>query len=192
MFKTNAELDEYLSGKFVKCLICSKGFLLLALHIPRAHGMTVKEYKEAHGIPYTRALVPSHRLEYHKDCAKYIKEHPKYEIWKEENKLRSKEKLGKFIAQSKTRRRTPCEIDLATLRLKKFEIPREEFTDVLSRLAISEVNVENFVKDELFSVRTFNRLVIKYNLRETVNDILRNNGLFVREFKGRKKKLTNN
>lgn len=54
-FQTSQEVDDYLSGDVVTCLICGNGKKSLALHI-RAHGITPEEYRRKYNIPLRRAL----------------------------------------------------------------------------------------------------------------------------------------
>jgi predicted transcriptional regulator len=57
MFQTKAEIDAYLSGDRITCLLCGKPFLVLASHIKAAHNVSVDEYKQRYGIPWKHGLV---------------------------------------------------------------------------------------------------------------------------------------
>jgi hypothetical protein len=55
-FQTMAEVNEYLSGNRIQCLVCGKYFLRLqCLHL-RTHGMTADQYREEFGILWNRSL----------------------------------------------------------------------------------------------------------------------------------------
>ena len=56
-FRTKAEVDEYLSGDQIQCLLCGKWFKAIGgLHLRHKHNMTVDEYKTEFGLPGTKAL----------------------------------------------------------------------------------------------------------------------------------------
>jgi predicted transcriptional regulator len=55
-FKTPEELDRYLSGDIIECLLCGKVYKTLGVHILRIHGVSVEKYQERFGIPYSRKL----------------------------------------------------------------------------------------------------------------------------------------
>lgn len=44
-------------GEMVQCAECGRRFRSLGPHLARAHGVTAEEYREAHQIPATRALM---------------------------------------------------------------------------------------------------------------------------------------
>lgn len=54
---TPEDLEVYLGGDKVECLLCGKAFKALGQHISRAHDITCDEYREQFGIPYLRGLV---------------------------------------------------------------------------------------------------------------------------------------
>lgn len=55
-FKTAAEVDEYLGGDTIKCLLCGGPFQILGRHLISEHGISGREYKLRFGIPLTRPL----------------------------------------------------------------------------------------------------------------------------------------
>lgn len=57
MFKTIVEIDKYYSGTRIQCLVCGKYFKELGWHLKKKHDMSCDEYKEKHGLPWTRGLV---------------------------------------------------------------------------------------------------------------------------------------
>lgn len=54
--KTPAELDLYLSGDKIACLICGGEYKNLGIHLSNSHSIGSKEYKERFNIPVTRSL----------------------------------------------------------------------------------------------------------------------------------------
>jgi hypothetical protein len=56
-FATPSELERYFSGDTIECLVCGHHFLRLGSHLISKHGMTIDEYKERFGLPWSRALV---------------------------------------------------------------------------------------------------------------------------------------
>lgn len=54
--KTLAELELYLSGNKIACLICGGEYVSLGSHLSYSHSMGSKEYKEIFNIPSTRSL----------------------------------------------------------------------------------------------------------------------------------------
>lgn len=63
VFQTREELDEYLSGDRVTCLLCGRTYALLDTHLRAQHGMTSDDYRERYGIPANRGLCGSERTE---------------------------------------------------------------------------------------------------------------------------------
>jgi len=57
MFKTLDQIEDYLGGEKIECLICGKKLSTLGTHLRRMHDWTVEEYKEHFGIPIGRGLV---------------------------------------------------------------------------------------------------------------------------------------
>lgn len=56
-FKTEDEIEEYLSGDRITCLLCGKLYVQLGgYHTVRIHNMTAYDYKEMFGIPQKYAL----------------------------------------------------------------------------------------------------------------------------------------
>ena len=55
-FQTMQEVDNYLSGDTVACLICGKSFQTLNCSHLGSHGITHDEYRVRFGIPFNRSL----------------------------------------------------------------------------------------------------------------------------------------
>jgi predicted transcriptional regulator len=55
-FQTMREVDDYLSGDAIVCLICGKGFQRLNSHLQRMHQVPADDYHRRFGIPFGRAL----------------------------------------------------------------------------------------------------------------------------------------
>jgi len=53
------EVEEYLTGKKIRCLICGDYFQAVGNHSFVVHGVTAKEYKLEFGIPVKRGLIGS-------------------------------------------------------------------------------------------------------------------------------------
>lgn len=51
-----SELNLYLSGDKIACLICGEEFKCLGRHVSRSHAISPREYKEKFNIPVTRSL----------------------------------------------------------------------------------------------------------------------------------------
>ena len=66
-FTTIDEVDQYLSGEKLQCLLCGKMFLGLGNHIALQHGVPAMEYKHRYGIPYRRGLAPESTKQKHRD-----------------------------------------------------------------------------------------------------------------------------
>ena len=60
-FQTMAEVDEYLSGNTIECLICGESFQRLNRHLQYVHNIAPDDYRRRFGIPFKRSLtsVPS-------------------------------------------------------------------------------------------------------------------------------------
>jgi hypothetical protein len=64
VFTSRQEVDLYLSGNTIICLLCGRAMKRLAgLHLPRIHDTNEAEYKSRFGIPAKRGLVslPTHK-----------------------------------------------------------------------------------------------------------------------------------
>lgn len=55
-FSTVEEIDAYLAGDRIQCLLCGKAFKDVGKHVAGLHGITTDEYRRKFGIPWTRAL----------------------------------------------------------------------------------------------------------------------------------------
>jgi predicted transcriptional regulator len=55
-FQTLEEVDRYLSGKRIECLVCGKHFDLLNRHLSDKHRLTTFDYRVQFGIPFDREL----------------------------------------------------------------------------------------------------------------------------------------
>lgn len=51
------EIDAYLDGDKVTCLVCGKSFVTLSPHINVAHQLTAEAYKQRYDIPWRRGLI---------------------------------------------------------------------------------------------------------------------------------------
>jgi hypothetical protein len=55
-FGTKTEIDAYLAGNKVQCLLCGKLFKALPQHLERTHDLTADDYREQYGLPWKRGL----------------------------------------------------------------------------------------------------------------------------------------
>ncbi len=55
-FETKEEVEAYLEGDKISCLLCGKEFQALGIHLTRTHKVNIKDYKEYFGIPHGRGL----------------------------------------------------------------------------------------------------------------------------------------
>jgi len=55
-FETSAEVEAYLSGDRITCLICGRSFRGVCHHAAKAHGVSATEYKLRFGIAVTRGV----------------------------------------------------------------------------------------------------------------------------------------
>jgi ROS/MUCR transcriptional regulator protein len=55
-FQTMQEVDDYLSGNTITCLVCGKSLQRLNIHLQKVHGTTPVEYRAQFGIPFSRSL----------------------------------------------------------------------------------------------------------------------------------------
>ncbi len=57
-FKTKAEVDAYLGGEKIQCLLCGKWFHFLGgMHLKCIHGLAPDDYREMFGIPWNSGLI---------------------------------------------------------------------------------------------------------------------------------------
>jgi predicted transcriptional regulator len=56
-FETIGQVNKYLSGDTVICLLCGKDYKALAAHVVRIHNYTLDAYREKYKIPLTMGLV---------------------------------------------------------------------------------------------------------------------------------------
>jgi hypothetical protein len=69
-FATLADVDGYLGGERVECLICGKAFKALGRHIFYVHGVTAKSYRMALNIPRSRLLMGTRTRELYSEVQK--------------------------------------------------------------------------------------------------------------------------
>ena len=69
MFRTLADVDEYLSGDRVECLVCGRSFRNLTKHLQMLHSVDPREYRIQHGIPLSRGLVGATTRAMHANAA---------------------------------------------------------------------------------------------------------------------------
>jgi hypothetical protein len=50
------EIRAYFEGDRIVCLICGRTYRLLGVHLARAHDMTIEDYRERYGLPFSRGL----------------------------------------------------------------------------------------------------------------------------------------
>lgn len=56
-FKTRSEIDEYVSGDEIECLLCGRAFKNLGIHLKRIHQMYADDYRFRYNIPAHYGLV---------------------------------------------------------------------------------------------------------------------------------------
>jgi len=55
-FQTRRQVEQYLSGETIKCLVCNQQFRRLGTHLAAKHGLSVDKYRSKFGLPWTRGL----------------------------------------------------------------------------------------------------------------------------------------
>lgn len=99
-FQTMAEVDNYLSGSTVQCLLCGRWFKMLGIHLTMFHSVSSDDYQSQFGIPWTKHLVS-------KDYSNQLSEQAKADI---ENADRIKELASIYQPLSRTAKHRPlCE-----------------------------------------------------------------------------------
>lgn len=58
-FTSIAQVDEYLAGEYITCLLCGKKLKALATHLVKIHGIGADDYRLRYGIPWSYGLVPA-------------------------------------------------------------------------------------------------------------------------------------
>ena len=53
---TRSEIDDYLAGNRVQCLLCGKRYKTLPTNLERTHDVTADDYRERYGLPWRRGL----------------------------------------------------------------------------------------------------------------------------------------
>ena len=86
MFRTIADVDEYLSGDSVECLVCGRLFRNLTKHLQMLHSVDPREYRIQYGIPLSWSLVGATTRALHANAA-----------------LKQTETLEKLLAAGKSR-----------------------------------------------------------------------------------------
>lgn len=79
-FTTREEVDEYLGGEQIQCLMCGKMYKQLSFHLSRIHEMTTDEYKERFGLPWRRGLCAAPITEMRREHGHMIFEKHKEEM----------------------------------------------------------------------------------------------------------------
>ena len=60
-FTSRVEMEDYFEGDKITCLLCGHKYRQLDPHLKAVHDMTCDDYREKHGIPYTKGLCSSHK-----------------------------------------------------------------------------------------------------------------------------------
>ena len=89
VFETRGQIDAYLGGQRVTCLLCGHEYRILETHLRGVHSMTGDDYRELYGLPYHRGLCGSSFSERRVEQGK--------ELW-EENTERQAAALAKAKA----------------------------------------------------------------------------------------------
>jgi len=55
-FRTRRQVESYLNGKTIRCLLCGKRFRRLSFHLAAIHHISTDDYKCTFGLPWTRGL----------------------------------------------------------------------------------------------------------------------------------------
>ena len=55
-FEDKKEIDNYIAGDKIQCLLCGKWFQSLPTHLIRVHEISPDQYKEKYGLPWRRGL----------------------------------------------------------------------------------------------------------------------------------------
>ncbi len=121
-FKTMAEVEAYISGEKIQCLLCGKWFKLLgATHLNRIHEITLDDYRERYGIPWKAGLAGKSTRKKYSIKAK---------IQLAEGQLRSPVKGEPFPTKKRSiiRKAPPCIRD----RMKKWR--RDDYEAVPERM----------------------------------------------------------
>lgn len=58
-FTTIAQVNEYLGGEHIVCLLCGKKLKALATHLLKVHEVSADTYRDRYGIPWTFGLIPA-------------------------------------------------------------------------------------------------------------------------------------
>ena len=74
-FDTIQEVDDYLSGDKIRCLICGRKYKALGIHISQKHRMDVDDYRSRFGIPWTYGLVCKSTREIQREQGKALYKH---------------------------------------------------------------------------------------------------------------------
>jgi hypothetical protein len=56
VFKTRREVERYLSGDTIECLICGRHFKRLHRHLAAKHNLSADHYKKQFGLAWTHGL----------------------------------------------------------------------------------------------------------------------------------------
>lgn len=56
-FATRHDVDRYLGGETIECLLCGQHFRRLGGHLRAAHGVSANEYRSSFGLPWARGLI---------------------------------------------------------------------------------------------------------------------------------------
>jgi len=56
-FRTIEEVNDYLSGDRIKCLVCDKWYIHLGIHISRKHTISLRDYRIEFNIPLKKGLI---------------------------------------------------------------------------------------------------------------------------------------
>lgn len=55
-FESKSEVDSYLGGEEIICLLCGGSFISIGHHVARSHSMSARDYKIKFGLPITKGI----------------------------------------------------------------------------------------------------------------------------------------
>ena len=171
-FQTQKEINTYLNGDRIVCLLCGRWFKYIGNSHLRTHGINIQEYKRRYGLPYNQGI-----------CSKEYRERKskigKQQYWNGNSPLADPEirEKGSRIARAKNKNRQYRVQPFNKIRMSKThlsspvstkKIPVELIKFILKWSKLNKTSVSKIIKNtSIMSRSTFYYWKKKHNLIES-------------------------
>lgn len=161
---TGEQIDKYLSGDTIVCLLCGKNYRRLGgPHLEKIHGVSVEEYQDRYAIPYSRGLVSSSCRDRYAESAKAIGHDRDYMSDIRQLSTTTKPKSG-LVRMSEAKRRSALaniSICMGSPRAARHEIGAQDIRPVIDEMAARDMTFGEVLRARGQSRRRYRDFLMK-------------------------------